>query len=122
MLTVADLIEQLSKLPPNSPMYAEGCDCITPVCAAAPLDNGCILFAEPDFHGILRFQQDRKMAAQRWEQTPDQRPPATWYPLFPDRPQWIKDRAPLAIRFEDGTELPVASLTSPPCRNRQLAA
>ncbi len=109
MLTAADLIEQLSKLPPNSPVYAEGCDCINPVRTAAPLDNGCILVAEPDFHGILRFQHDRQLAAQRWEQTPDQRPPATWYPLSPDRPQWIEDRATLAIRFEDAAIVPLTS-------------
>ena len=73
MLTATELIEQLSKLPPNSPVYAEGCDCINPVRTAAPLANGCILVAEPDFHGILRFQQDRQLAAQRWEQTSDRR-------------------------------------------------
>lgn len=109
MLTAAELIEQLSKLSPNSPVYAEGCDCINQVRVAAPLDNGCILVAEPDFHGILRFQQDRQRAAQHWKQTSDQRPPATWHSLSPDRPEWIEDKAPLAIRFEDAAEMPLTS-------------
>ena len=109
MLTVADLIEQLSKLPPNSPVYAEGCDCVNQVRAAASLDHGCILVAEPDFHGILRFQQDRQQATQLWEQSSDQRPQATWHSLSPDRPQWIEDKTPLAVRLEDGAELPLAS-------------
>ena len=109
MLTVAELMEQLSKLPPHSPVYAEGCDCVNQVRAAAPLDDGCILVAEPDFHGILRFQRDRQLAAHQQEQTPDQRPPATWHSLSPDRPQWIEDKTPLAIRFEDDAELPLAS-------------
>ena len=60
--------------------------------AAAPLDDGCILVAEPDFHGILRFQRDRQLAAHQQEQTKGHRRPGT--PCLPTDPNGSKTKRP----------------------------
>ena len=59
-MTVAELLEQLQKLPQHLVVDAEGCDCVNEVRGAGnfEVDDGrgprCILVCGPDFYGILR--------------------------------------------------------------------
>ena len=58
-MTVAELLEQLQKLPQHLVVDAEGCDCVNEVRGAGnfEVDDGrgprCILVCGPDFYGIL---------------------------------------------------------------------
>lgn len=40
VITVAELIEQLQKLPPDAMVYAEGCDCVGPATGAELQSDG----------------------------------------------------------------------------------
>ena len=83
-LTVEELIALLEQLPPDMPVWAEGCDCVNEVKGVgvyrhAP-DNeegpGCILVADNDYYGVLGPASEERAATARRarEQTRQEEP------------------------------------------------
>ena len=72
-LTVGELIALLEQLPPDLPVWAEGCDCVNEVKGAGIYRHGpddeegprCILVADIDYYGVLGPTPEERNATRR---------------------------------------------------------
>ncbi len=72
-LTVGDLMALLEQLPPDLPVWAEGCDCVNEVKGAGIYRHGpddeegpqCILVADIDYYGVLGPTPEERNATRR---------------------------------------------------------
>ena len=73
VLTVGELIALLEQLPPDLPVWAEGCDCVNEVKGAGIYRHGpddeegprCILVADIDYYGVLGPTPEERNATRR---------------------------------------------------------